>query len=139
MAQWEAMASPAENSPEYDDEPELAGYQPHGDRPLRSPHLLRIMRVVVVVGLIGLVLPGILIGVSTANNTAQRSCEIYTSYLAPEAVTFSARFEVFSASGMGWNCYAVGFGGSETLLAAMGIIPGGARLPLEPLAPTSET
>ncbi|GGK96315.1 hypothetical protein GCM10007382_15730 [Salinibacterium xinjiangense] len=133
------MASPSDNSHEYDDEPELAGYEPHGDRPLRSPHLLTVMRVVVVVGLIGLVLPGILIGVSTANNTAQRSCEIYTSYLSPEAVGFSARFELASESGIGWNCYAVGFGGSETLLATMGLIPGGARLPATPLAPTSET
>ncbi|MBC7592305.1 MAG: hypothetical protein H7226_14860 [Salinibacterium sp.] len=137
------MASPAENSPEYDneydDEPELTGYEPHGDRPLRSPHLLTVMRVVVVVGLIGLVLPGILIGLSTANNTAQRSCEIYTSYLAPEAVSFSARFELFSAAGIGWNCYAVNFGGDETLLAAMGIIPGGARLPVSPGAPTIDS
>lgn len=133
------MASPADNSHEYDDEPELAGYEPHDDRPLRSPRLIVAMRVVVVVGLIGLVLPGILIGLSTANSTAQRSCEIYTAYLAPEAVAFSARFEVVSASGMGWNCYAIGFGGTETLLASMGIIPGGARLPASPADPTSET
>lgn len=133
------MASPSDNSHEYDDEPELAGYEPHGEKPLRSPHLVTIMRVVVVVGLIGLVLPGILIGLSTANSTAQRSCDIYTTYLAPEAVTFSARFELVSAAGMGWNCYAVGFGGEETLLATMGIIPGGARLPASPVAPISAT
>jgi hypothetical protein len=129
----------ANNVNEYDDEPELAGYEPHGDKPLRSPHLLTVMRVVVVVGLVGLVLPGILIGLSTANNTAQRSCEIYTANLAPEAVTFSARFEFFSASGMGWNCYAVGFNGTETLLAAMGLIPGGARLPVSPSISTSDS
>ena len=33
---------------DFDDEPELAGYQPHGDKPLRSPHLITVMRVVVV-------------------------------------------------------------------------------------------
>lgn len=136
------MASPAENSPEYDDdyerEPELAGYEPHGEKPLRSPHLITAMRIVVVVGLIGLVLPGILIGLSTANSTAQRSCQLYTAYLAPEAVGFSARFELVSASGIGWNCYAVGFGGTETLLASMGLIPGGARIPATPLAPASK-
>ena len=133
------MSSPSDNSHEYDDEPELAGYEPHSEKPLRSPHLVRVMRIVVVLGLIGLVLPSILIGVSTANSTAQRSCEIYTTYLAPEAVTFSARFEFFSAAGAGWNCYAVSFGGAETLLAAMGIIPGGARLPATPVVPLSET
>lgn len=141
------MASPSENSHEYEDEyddeyerePELAGYQSHSEKPLRSPHLVTVMRVVVVLGLIGLVLPGILIGVSTANSTAQRSCAIYTSNLAPEAVAFSARFEFASASGMGWNCYAVSFSGNETLLAAMGLIPGGARLPASPGAPVSKT
>lgn len=129
----------ADNVNEYDDEPELAGYEPHGEKPLRSPHLLTVMRVVVVVGLIGLVLPGILIGMTTANNTAQRSCAIYTANLAPEAITFSARFEMFSASGIGWNCYAVGFNGGETLLAAMGLIPGGARVPVGPSIQTSDS
>lgn len=128
-----------DNVNEYDDEPELAGYEPHGEKPLRSPHLLTVMRVVVVVGLIGLVLPSILIGMTTANNTAQRSCAIYTANLAPEAVTFSARFEIFSASGIGWNCYAVGFNGGETLLATMGLIPGGARIPVQPGIQTSDS
>lgn len=111
-----------------DDEPELAGYEPH-DRPLRSPHLITVMRVVVVIGLAGLLLPGVLVTVGTASSTANRTCSIYTAYYAPEAVGYSTRFEVFSAAGMGWNCYAVQFGGEELLLRSLGIIPGGARLP----------
>ena len=112
-----------------DDEPELAGYQPHDEqRPLRSPHLVTVMRVVVVVGLIGLLLPGILVTASTASATANRTCSIYAAYYAPEAVDFSARFELVSAAGMGWNCYAVEFGGEELLLRSMGIIPGGPRI-----------
>lgn len=111
-----------------DDEPELANYQPH-ETPLRSPHLKTVMRVVVVIGLVGLLLPGLLLTVQVANNTATRTCAAYTAYLAPEATSFSARFELSSASGMGWNCYAVQFGGEEVLLAAMGIIPGGPRIP----------
>lgn len=114
---------------EYEYEPELAGYEPVGEKPLRSPHLYTVMRVVIVIGLVGLVLPGILIGVATANATADRSCAQYTAYFAPEAVRYSARFELVSASGMGWNCYAVAFGGGETLIAAMGFIPGSARVP----------
>ena len=115
---------------EYDDEPELAGYQPlDRERPLRSPHLLTVMRVVVVVGLIGLLLPGILVTASTASATAHRTCSIYTAYYAPEAVGFSARFELVSPAGMGWNCYALEFGGEELLVRSMGLIPGGARLP----------
>lgn len=110
------------------DEPELANYQPH-HKPLRSPHLVTVMRIVVVIGLLGLLLPGLLLTVNTANNTAQRSCAAYTAYLAPEAVSFSARFELSSPAGLGWNCYAVQFGGQEVLLAALGIIPGGPRIP----------
>lgn len=115
----------------YDDEPELAGYEPH-DRPLRSPHLITVMRVVVVIGLVGLILPGILVTATTANRTALTSCAAYTAYFAPEAAGFSTRFEVVSAAGMGWNCYAVAFGGTETLVASLGLIPGGARLPNSP-------
>lgn len=113
------------------DEPELTGYQPH-EKPLRSPHLDTVMRVVVVIGLVGLLLPGLLVTIGTANSTAQGSCAAYTAYYAPEAVGFSARFEFFSPSGMGWNCYAVNFGGDEVLLAALGIIPGGPRIPSAP-------
>ncbi len=114
------------------DEPELAHYEPH-EKPLRSARLTRIMRVVVVIGLAGLLLPGLLLTVQTANNTAQDSCAAYTAYLAPEATSFSARFELVSASGIGWNCYAQQFGGTEVLLAAMGIIPGPAHIPRGPV------
>ena len=123
---------------EYDDEPELAGYQParDDDRPLRNPHLVTVMRVVVVVGLVGLLLPGILITAATASATATRTCAIYTAYYVPEAVDFSARFELFSPAGMGWNCYAVQYGGDELLVRALGLIPGGPRLPSAPYTET---
>jgi hypothetical protein len=116
---------------DYDDEPELAGYQPH-EKPLRSPHLLTAMRIVVVVGLIGLLLPGLVVTVGTANRTANATCEAYAAYYAPESTGFSSRFELVSAAGMGWNCYAESFGGGEVLLASLGIIPGGPRLPSAP-------
>lgn len=121
-----------DNDGEYDDEPELAGYQPH-ERPLRSPRLMRAMRLVVVLGVVGLILPGVVITLGTANRTAQVTCAAYTAFYSPTAMTFSVRFEIFSASGMGWNCYAVAFGGSETLVRALGLIPGGARLPSAPV------
>jgi hypothetical protein len=117
---------------DYDDEPELAGYEPH-EKPLRNPHLVTVMRVVVVIGLVGLILPGLLVAAGTANRTALDSCAAYTAYYAPEAVSFSTRFELFSVAGIGWNCYAVVFGGDEVLLASLGLIPGGARLPSVPL------
>ncbi len=120
--------------PDYDedDEPELAGYEPHGERPLRSPHLKTVMRVVVVIGLVGLLLPGILVTMGTASRTAQATCSVYVAYYDPEAVGYTSRFELFSAAGMGWNCYAVEYGGAEVLVRALGIIPGGVRLPSAP-------
>lgn len=115
-----------------DDEPELANYQPH-EKPLRSPHLITVMRVVVVIGLVGLILPGLLVTVGTAASTANRTCAIYTAYYAPEAVGYSTRFEIFGVAGMGWNCYAQQFGGQEVLLKSLGVIPGGARVPNQPV------
>ena len=118
---------------EYDDEPELQGYEPHGDRPLRSARLLTVMRVVVVIGLIGLLLPGILVTATTASSTAERTCGIYTAYYVPEAVDFDTRFEFFGPDGVGWNCYAIGYGGEELLVTSLGLIPGGVPVPSAPL------
>jgi hypothetical protein len=118
-----------------EDEPELAGYQPH-ERPLRGPRLQLLMRVVVVLGLAALVLPGILVAIGTANRTAAATCAVYTAFYAPEAVESLSRFEMFSPAGMGWNCYARAFGGDETLIASLGLIPGGARLPSGPIERT---
>ena len=131
-----AMASPADHSPDDFDEPELAGYEPHGERPLRSRRLVTTMRVVVVIGLVGLILPGILLTTVTANRTAAASCAAYAAYYAPEAVGISTRFELISDAGIGWNCYAVSFGGEQTLLASLGLIPGGPRIPTPPLERT---
>jgi len=123
-----------------DDEPELAGYVPHDseddEKPLRSPHLMTVIRVFVVLGIIGLVLPGILVTAITANGTAERSCASYAAFYAPDAASVVSRFELFSAAGMGWNCYAVSFDGAELLLATLGIIPGQPRLPTGPVERT---
>lgn len=120
---------------EHDDEPELAGYQPH-ETPLRGARFRWMLRIAVVLGLIGLVLPGILTSVGVANRTALAACRDYTAYAAPDAVSFAVRFELVSASGVGWNCYAVGFGGTEILLAPLGVIPGGVPVPTTPVERT---
>ena len=117
-----------------DDEPELAGYEPT-DRPLRHERVRTMMRVIVVVSLVALVLPGILGSLAIANRTAQASCAAYTQYYAPMAVASVTRFELFGAA-LGWNCYAQQFGGGEVLVANLGLIPGGARLPQAPLVET---
>lgn len=115
-----------------DEEPELAGYQPTGDRPLRHERVRRMLRVIVVIALVALVLPGILSSIFIANRTAQASCAAYTAYYAPMATASITRFELFGEA-LGWNCYAQQFGGEEVLVANLGLIPGGARLPSAPL------
>ena len=115
-----------------DEEPELAGYEPH-ERPLRGRRFAITMRIVVVLGLVGLILPGILVTVSTANRTATASCSLAAQFYAPESRSSAARFELFSDAGPGWNCYALHFGGREVLVANLGLIPGGVSLPTGPL------
>jgi hypothetical protein len=114
-------------------EPELAGYEPHDDAPLRGRRRTAMLRVVVLVGLAALVLPGILITASTANRTAVHACTVYTAFYAPGSIDAQARFELFAGTGPGWNCYAIGFDGTETMVRALGLIPGGARLPQVPV------
>ena len=115
-----------------DEEPELAGYEPHA-RPLRSSRTRLLMRIVVVLGLVALVLPGILVTLSTAQRTAERTCAQYTAFFAPEARESLARFELAGPEGPGWTCTAVTFDGREFLIASLGLIPGGARLPSGPI------
>lgn len=115
-----------------DDEPELSGYQPH-EAPLRGRRFQLAARIVVVVGLVALILPGMLVTLGTANRTALATCATYTSFYAPDSRSFSVRFELVSPAGVGWNCYAVAFGGDEVLIASLGLIPGGARLPAVPV------
>lgn len=114
-------------------EPELAGYDAGDDRPLRGRHRATVLRVVVVLGLIALVLPGILVTATTADRTARRACEVYTATFAPRSVGYDVRFELLAGAEPGWNCYAIAFDGSRVLLRSMGLIPGGARLPAGPV------
>lgn len=113
-----------------DQHPELLGYEPGEGKPLRSPVLLIVMRVIVVLGLVGLVLPGLLVTANTAQRTAENTCANYVQYYVPEALSSSARFELFSPGGIGWSCYATRYGEtSELYVRSLGLIPGGAALP----------
>ena len=103
--------------------PELAGYEPGEVGALRGPRMRRVGRVVVVVAVIALVLPGVLIGVSTATRTAELACRVVGSTDAPGAVALEARFELSGHEGPGWYCYATEFGGREIQLRFLGFIP----------------
>ncbi len=109
---------------ERDDEtpPELAGYQPGEGGTLRGPRMRRMARVVVLLAVVALVLPGVLIGVSTATRTADVACRIVAAAEAPGAAP-DARWEWVGAEGPGWYCYATDFGGREVQLRFLGFIP----------------
>ena len=111
-----------------DDEPELAGYQPD-DRPLRGRRTNAAMRLVVVLGLVALILPGIMTTVTVGGRTAQVSCARWVAYEAPGALGSVARFEFFGAGGIGWECYTVDAFGGDRHVATLGLIPGAPRLP----------
>lgn len=104
-----------------EDPPELRGYVPNGDRPLRHPATLRVMRVVIVLGVIGLIVPGLFATIALQTRTAEAVCARAASALAAEPV---ARFELAGPAGPSWYCYAREFGGREVLIGSLGLIPG---------------
>ncbi|MCU1407103.1 MAG: putative rane protein [Glaciihabitans sp.] len=112
----------------HDDEPELAGYEP-SDRPLRSRKMKAITRVVVVLGLLALVLPGVMTTISVGSRTAQASCAIWVAYEEPGAISSVARFEFFGDGLVGWECYTVGAFGGDYHVVSLGLIPGTPKLP----------
>lgn len=108
---------------EPDEYPELAGYVPGEAGTLRGRRMQRIARVVVVLAIIGLVLPGIIIGLGTASRTAALACQIVASTTATQSAMTEARFELGGGEGPGWYCYATAFNGTETQLQFLGFIP----------------
>lgn len=103
---------------------ELAEYEPGDGRPVHSAARQRVLRVMVTLGLVALVLPGLLVTVSTQLATADAACRVVVGREAPDSIGASARFEVAGAEGPGWYCYAQRFGGGELLLRSLGLIPG---------------
>jgi hypothetical protein len=113
----------------HDDEPELAEYEPGDGKPLRSPYLVLMMRVVVIVGIAGLILPGIIQTISMTATNAQESCRRWVKYANPDSPGHVARFELFGAGGPGWECYTKGQFGGDEHVATLGLIPGPPSLP----------
>ena len=93
-------------------------------RPLASQRILRPMRFLVIIGVIALVLPGILVTLSTATRTADVSCGMVVQRDAPFAIGSEARFELVGPEGPSWYCYAEVREEPEILVAALGLIPG---------------
>jgi hypothetical protein len=104
--------------------PELDGYEPSDGRPLPSQRMLKPMRFLVIIGVIALVLPGILVTISTATHTADVSCSIVVVRDAPYAMGATARFELVGPEGPSWYCYAEVRDEPDVRVAALGLIPG---------------
>lgn len=113
-----------------DEHPELVGYEPGDGRPLRNPHIVLAMRIIVVLGIVALVLPGIITTMSVATTTANNACSAWVAFERPEASGYAATFELLGPGGPGWQCYSVGAFGGDHVVASLGIIPSGARLPV---------
>jgi len=111
-----------------DNYPELSGYEPNDDkRPLRSRHTVRLMRIIVVLGLFALVVPGVLTTMRVASGTADAACAYDVSRYRPDSVAASARFELFGPGGLGWQCYAIDINERERFVTPLGLIPSAPR------------
>jgi hypothetical protein len=107
------------------DPPELSNEWHDDDRP--SPRMARRARLLKVVGIIAvasLVLPGVLITWATSQATARAACNMAIEYYAPAAIGSTANFEVFPLSTFGWTCYAVMADGISMPVVSLGPIPG---------------
>jgi hypothetical protein len=104
--------------------PELSGYEPSDEsRPLRSKRVMTMMRVVVVLGLVALVVPGILTTMQVASTTAANACRVAVARYYPFAEASDARFEFSGAGGFGWQCYSIDQNERQTFVKPLGIIP----------------
>ncbi len=107
-----------------DDYPELSGFEPNENyRPLRGKRFTTTVRVVVVLGLAALVVPGVLTTIRVASDTAAQSCASAVVRYDIYAVDFDARFELSGAGGVGWQCYSIDQNERERFLVPLGLIP----------------
>ncbi|WP_150308165.1 hypothetical protein [Planctomonas psychrotolerans] len=105
------------------DEPELQGSEPREERPLLRQRVLPAMRILVVLGIVGLVLPGILTTVGVGARTADAACADWVRFEHPDADRYDARFELLGPGGVGWECYSVSNFGGDRHIASLGLIP----------------
>lgn len=97
--------------------PELANYEPH-ERPIRSPRTLLFMRVLVIVAIAALVLPGVITTYTFAQSSAQNACAVWVNHEIAQQHTSFAKFQGFA-----WQCYAVTADGT-TIVTSLGLLPG---------------
>lgn len=116
-----------------DAHPELSQPSPD-ERPVRHPLVQRLLRIVIVIGVLALLLPPVLSSITTQGRTAELACRTIVSSYQLRGVTAVAALELFGPEGPGWYCVARETDGTETMLGYLGLIPGLGNLP-EPGVP----
>ncbi|WP_395242500.1 hypothetical protein ACGGZK_09915 [Agromyces sp. MMS24-K17] len=106
--------------------PELAGDDDAA--PVRGPRRQRMLRVVVLVALAAMVLPLVLSAIGVARSAAVNACTAFVAAFDQSASGARVAFDLFGRGGPGWMCFAE-YAGDERLVANLGLIPSGARLP----------
>ena len=106
-----------------EDPPELRGYVPDEGKPLRHPMTVRVMRVVIVLGVVGLVVPSLYATIGLQARTAQAEC-VATLSRGNYAAEPVSRFDLLGPGGPSWYCYARDLAGNERIVASLGLIPG---------------
>lgn len=114
-----------------DEHPELSGYEPFEEKPLRSSRKIWMLRVVVLLAVLALVLPGFFTVVNVGTSNAERACT-YRSALVDPSLQAAPRFELFGPGFLGWECYAIDRLGDEHHIDSMGLIPVASQIPRVP-------
>ncbi|MBA8847921.1 hypothetical protein [Microcella alkalica] len=83
----------------------------------------RVMRIISIVALLSLVVPGALATWALAQSTAATACRLAVDALADVRTPTRVAFELTSLETAGWNCYALAPTG-EVRVAVLGVIPG---------------
>lgn len=118
-----------------DEHPELSGYEPYEEKPMRSARKAWALRLVVLLAVLALVLPGVFTTVSVGTSNAWQACT-YRSAVVDPSLQAAPRFELFGPGGLGWECYAVDRFGDEHHIDSMGLIPVAPRIVPAPQGPT---
>jgi hypothetical protein len=84
-----------------------------------------VMRVVVVVGIVSLLLPGVVTMVRVGASTADMACADFVRFERPDSPSYEVRFQLFGPGVVGYECYTrYAFGGDEHIVS-LGLIPSG--------------
>jgi hypothetical protein len=106
---------PPELSDEWENEPE---------RPSSIAKKAKLMKIIGIVALVSMVLPGVLVTWTTSRATANAACGVAVAYYAPSASRWQASFDVLPLGHIGWNCYVYTDDGFVLRVAHLGIVPG---------------